>query len=166
MTMFTEENCNKVISILEDDESEGMEMMMVLLNSYQEKYKIKNTEIFEEYFRKDTKLIFQVLHSGLANEKMVQEMENEFDDSEVDQKEKKEFLEFVDNINFVLQKIDTVDLHDPDDEFSSNCTHAISFINKKNEDMKGLTESMKKLTLKLECLGNALKNINNDIKDD
>lgn len=166
MTMFTEENCNKVISILEDDESEGMEMMMVLLNSYQEKYKIKNTEIFEEYFRKDTKLIFQVLHSGLANEKMVQEMENEFDDSEVDQKEKKEFLEFVDNINFVLQKIDTVDLLDPDDDFTSNCTHAISFINKKNEDMKGLTESMKKLTLKLECLDNALKNINTDIKDD
>ena len=166
MIMFTEENCNKVISIIEDDESEGIEMIMVLFNSYQEKYKIKNKEIFEEYFRKDTKLIFQVLHSGLASEKMVQEMENEFDDSEVDQKEKKEFLEFVDNINFVLQKIDTVDLLDPDDDFTSNCTHAISFINKKNEDMKGLTESMKKLTLKLECLDNALKNINTDIKDD
>ena len=90
--------------------------------------------------------------------------ENEFDDDdEVDQKDKKEFLEFVDNINFVLQKIDTVDLLDPDDEFSNNCTNAISFINKKNEDMKGLTNSMKQLSFKLEGLNYALTNIKNDL---
>lgn len=160
---FTEENCNKVISIMENDESKGMEMMMNLMNSYQEKYKIKKEELFEKAFRKDTKLIFQVLHNVLGSEKMVQEMEKEFDDDELDQKDKKEFLEFVDNINFVLQKIDTVDLLDPDDEFSSNCTNAMSFLNKKNEDMKGLTESMKKLTLQLEGLGNALKKLPNDL---
>ena len=163
---FTEENCNKVISIMEIDECNGMEMMMDLLNSYQEKYKIKKEicqKAFNLSFRKDTKLIYQVIHIGLASEKMVEEMEKEFDDNEVDQKEKKEFLEFVDNINFVLQKIDTVDLLDPDDEFSSNCTNAMSFLNKKNEDMKGLTESMKKLTLQLEGLDNALKNLPNDL---
>ena len=74
MLMFTEENCNISISLMESDENKGMEMMMDLFNSYQEKYKIKNVELFEEYIRKDTKLIFQVLHSGLASEKMVQEM--------------------------------------------------------------------------------------------
>ena len=163
MLMFTEENCNKVITIMESDECKGMEMMMDLLNSYQEKYTIKNKERFEEYFRKDTKLIFQVIHSGLASEKIVQEMENEFDNDEIDKKDKKEFLEFVDNINFVLQKIDTIDLLDPDDEFSSNCGSAMSFLNKKNEDMKGLTESMKKLNFTLNGLENALKNLPNDL---
>ena len=160
---FTEANCKKVIDLMESDEGTGMKMMMDLLNSYQTKYKIKKEEIFDKNFRKDTKLIFEILRNGLASDKMIKEMDEEFTDSEIDKKEKKEYMNFTENINFVLQKIDTVDLLDPDDEFSSNCTNAISFINKKNEDMKGLTNSMKQLSFKLEGLDYALKNINNDL---
>jgi len=163
MIMFTEENCKMVIDLMDNDEQKGMEMMMDLLISYQTKYEIKKEEIFDKYFRQDTKLIFQVLHTGLASDKMIKELNEEFTDSEVDKKDKEEYMNFTENIKFVLQKIDMVDLRNPDDEFSSNCSQAISFVNKKNEDMKGLSDTMKKLSFALEGLENALTNLPNDL---
>tara|TARA_B110000467_G_C18118755_1_gene366656 strand:+ start:143 stop:625 length:483 start_codon:yes stop_codon:yes gene_type:complete len=158
---FTEANCNKVIDLMENDEGEGMEMMMDLLNSYRTKYKIKTEALLAKDFRKDTKLIFEILRNGLASDKMIKEMDEEFTDSEIDKKEKEEYMNFTENINFVVQKIDTVDLRNPDDEFSSNCTQAMSFINKKNEEMnefkdtmKEFNATMKKITVTIDSLGN------------
>ena len=157
---FTEANCKKVIDLMKNDDKNSMKMMMDLLNSYQTKYKIKKEEMFDKNFRKDTKLIFEILRNGLASDKMIKEMDEEFTDNEIDKKEWKEYMNFTENINFVVQKIDTVDLRNPDDEFSSNCTQAMLFIHKKNEDMKEfngtlkkLNDTMKKLTFTLDSLG-------------
>ena len=157
---FTEANCKKVIDLMKNDDKNSMKMMMDLLNSYQTKYKIKKEEMFDKNFRKDTKLIFEILRNGLASDKMIKEMDEEFTDNEIDKKEWKEYMNFTENINFVVQKIDTVHLRNPDDEFSSNCTQAMLFIHKKNEDMKEfngtlkkLNDTMKKLTFTLDSLG-------------
>jgi len=164
---MNEHNCKIVIDLFySDQEKEAMEMMMKLLDSYKQKYDIKDEELFEKDFRKDTKLIFHVLHNGLASEKMVKELEEEFDDSEADRKDKKEYMDFVDNIHFVLQKIDTVDLRNPDDEFTNHCSNAMSFLYQKQQDMVGLTNTMKELTFRLEKIEDAFKNTKIEINDD
>ena len=164
---MNEHNCQIVLELFEkDQELEAMEMLMNLLDSYKQKYDMKDEETFEKDFRNDTKLIFNVIHSGIANEKMVKELEEEFDDSEDDRKDKKEYMDFVDNIHFVLQKIDTVDLRNPDDEFTNHCSKAMSFLYQKQQDMVGLTNTMKELTFRLEKIGDAFKNTEIDINDD
>ncbi len=161
--LLTDENCKIAIHLIDSDERKGMVMMMNLLNLYQTKYEIKNEEICNKDFRKDTKLIFQLFRNCIASDNMIKEMFEEYDDSEVDKIEKEEYWQFTENIKFVLQQIDTVDLLNPDDEFTSNCNNAITFLTKKDEDMKGLTNTMKKLSFTLEGLGNALSNTSNDL---
>ena len=166
MTM-NEHNCQIVLELFEkDQELEAMEMLMKLLDSYKQKYDMKDEETFEKDFRNDTKLIFNVIHSGIANEKMVKELKEEFDDSEADRKDKKEYLEFVDNIHFVLQKIDTIDLRNPDEDFTYHCSKAMSFLHQKQEDAVGLKNTMKTLTFTLERIEDIFKNGKIDINDD
>jgi hypothetical protein len=158
---FTEANCKKVIDLMEKDEGTCVKMMMDLLNSYQTKYKIKKEEIFDKNFRKDTKLIFEILRNGLASDKLIKKIDEEFTDSEKDKKEKEEYMNFTENINFVLQKIDTLDLRNPDDDFSSNCTQAMSFINKKNEEMNEFKDTMKEFNATMKNVSLALSGLGN-----
>jgi len=149
-------NTCKVVNNLfnKGDEMDGMQMLHNLFILYQTKYEIKPTihEIeFETEFRNDTKVIFKTLHNCVASDECMKFMETEFDDNnEADQKDKKKFLNFIDNINFILQKIDTVDLHNPDEDFHTNCRNAMSYFNQKNTDMKELTNKMKILSKQVE----------------
>ena len=164
---MNEDNCKIVIDLFDrDQEKEAMEMMMKLLDSYKQKYDIKDEELFEKDFRKDTKLIFNVFHNGIASEKMVKELEEEFDDSETDRKDKKEYMDFVDSIHFVLQKIDSVDLRSPDDEFTNHCSNAMSFLYQKQQDHIGLIKTMKELRFRLEKIEDIFKNTKIEINDD
>jgi hypothetical protein len=151
---FTEDNCNAVKDLFDNDkEKDGMKMLMTLINSYQQKYDLNNKENIINDFRNDTKLIFNVFYNSIASEKMIKDLEEELDDRyEVDRKDKKEYMDFVGNINVVLQKIDTVDLLNPDTEYTTNCKNAMSYINQKQHDMIGLRETMSKLIKQLESV--------------
>jgi len=74
----------------------------------------------------------------------------------MDRKDKEEYVNFISNIDYILQHIDTADLLNPDDEFSSNCTNAMSFLQQKNADMASLNETMKKLGNTLDNLSTVL----------
>jgi len=157
---FTEQNCQLVIDTFEENEREGMKRVEELLSIYLKKYKNKDEEMIEKYFRNDTKQIFQVFKKTMANEELLKDLEDEFDENdEQDMKDKEEYCNFVSNIDYVLQLIDTVDLQNPDGEFTYCCNSAIEFLNKKNADMGSLNETMKKVGNTLDNLTNALYNI-------
>lgn len=137
MAAINEVDCREIISLLEADTREGMTRMADLLHTYQQKYAPQRDPIV---FRADTKLVFQVLKKGIA-----------------DQKDKAEFITFVANIDFVLEKIDTVDLKNPDQEFSDNCSNAMDYLNQKNKEMDGLTNSTQKVLSNLDVLMDTLK---------
>jgi hypothetical protein len=152
---FTEDNCNVVLGLFDNgDEMNGMAMLYNLLTSYHEKYKIipdVYETTFDIEFRNDTTLIFEVFYKSLTNDKVVKEMDDDFDENdEADQKDKTEFMNFVDNVAFVLQKIATVDLQKPNVEFSTNCGNAIAYLIQKQKDMIKLTNTMQKLSHTLE----------------
>jgi len=162
---FTEQNCQQVIDTFKENEREGMKMMQELLSIYQKKYENKNEEIFEKDFRNDTKLIFQVTQKTMANEELLKDLEDEFDENdERDMKDKIEYLNFISNIDYVLQLIDTVDLQNPDAEFTYSCNSAIKFLNQKNAEMDSLNETMNKLGNTLDNLTNTLHTIVNKVK--
>jgi len=155
---FTEDNCKAVMALFDNDDQEqaGMEMLMTLIHSYQQKYDMNNKENNINDFRNDTKLLFNVFHNGIASDKMIKDLEEEFDEKfEVDRKDKKEYMDFVGNIRVVIQKIDTVDLLNPDEEYTTNCENAMSYLNQKQQEMRGLTDTMKKLTHTLELVADA-----------
>jgi hypothetical protein len=157
---FTEQNCQLVIDTFEENEREGMKRVDNLLSMYLTKYKIKDKEMIEKYFRKDTKQIFQVIQKTMANEELLKGLEDEFDENdERDMKDKIEYLNFVSNIDYVLQLIDTVDLQNPDAEYTYSCNSAIEFLNQKKTDMDSLNETMNKLGNTLDNLTNTQYNV-------
>jgi len=150
------------------NEQESMDMIMKLLSSYEEKYnKIKYEKIVEEkqekIYRKDTKVIYQLLFNNIANDTIVKEISQEFDNSETDKRELKEYLDFVDNIKYILLDIDTVDLLNPGNEYLNKHNTVISYIHKKNTEMKELTNTMGELSVALENIRNSLAPITNTI---
>ena len=162
--VFNAESCRLVIDSFEnDDDINGMRMFSDVLNSYQQKYEIKDVDTFETDFRNDTKLIFQVFKGTFASDKMIEEFPKEFDNDEKSQNELKEYLKVVNNITFILEKIDTVDLLHPDDEFTYNCNNAISYFYKKMEEANGLNNSMKNWSHILESLIDIVPNMKDDI---
>lgn len=160
------ENYRNVINEYFDkgDQMNAMQMMQNLLILYQTKYEI-NPEIlensFETEFRNDTKLVFETIHKRFVNDECMKYIETEFDDNdETDQTDKQEFMNFIDNIVFVLQKVDTVDLVNPNEDFHTNCTNAMLYLNRKNKDMIELTNKMKILSKRVELISEAFTPIN------
>ena len=152
---FTEDNCKAVMACFDnDEEQDAMKMLMTLICSYKSSCDNKENNIND--FRNDTKLLFNVFHNGIASEKMIKDLEEEFDDKfEIDRIEKKEYMDFVGNIRFVIQKIDTVDLLNPDEEYTTNCEKTMLYLNQKQQEMIGLTNTMKTLTHTLELVADA-----------
>ena len=167
---FTEDYCNTLIKSFNNDENVGQDMFHQLLNSYLNKYdnKIKPFDEIQVGFRNDTKLLFNVIINTLANkEEMMAAFDDNFDENnEVDVKEKQDYITFCDNVNGVLEQIDTVDLLHPDEEFTYNCKNAISYFYKKMEEANGLNNTMKNLSHTLNSLIDILPNMMNDIKTD
>jgi hypothetical protein len=155
-----QEQCTNVMTLFEKNESEGMKMLFDVMNSYQKKYETKDEELFTQYFRKDTKYVFQVVQKKMANEDIFKEMENEFDENdETDRKDKEEYLNFISNIDYILQFIDTVDLKNPNDEFTYKCNSATEYLKQKNTDMASLNDEMKKMSNTLGNLSTLLDNL-------
>lgn len=155
-----QEQCTNVMTLFEKNESEGMKMLFDVMNSYQKKYETKDEELFTQHFRKDTKYVFQVVQEKLANEDLFKEMENEFDENdEMDRKDKEEYLNFISNIDYILLFIDTVDLKNPNDEFTYKCNSATEYLKQKNTDMASLNDEMKKMSNTLGNLSTLLDNL-------
>ena len=100
---------------------------------------------------------FQILQKNLDEKYVFIVSKNDF--------EKTEYFKFVDNIKYVLDQIDTVNLADPEHEFVIICNKSIAYINKKNQAMTQINDTMKTLNNTLQSLEKALDPLVSPIKE-
>lgn len=174
---FTKESYGKIINALEHhNEKESMDMTSQLLTTYENKYKYMDKHSLtiseEAQFRADTKMMFDVIHITFTNEDLISQVEDglDSDDDDDEQKakndlEKTEYFKFVDNIKYVLAQIDTVNLADPEHEFVNICNNSIAYMNKKNQDMNKLTDTMKRMNNTLQSLEEVVGYLVSPIKE-
>jgi len=159
-----EEFCNTIIQDFNNNDKAifGINMFHSLLDVYYDTYNNKQNltnDYLHTYFRNDTKLLFNVINNTFADK---EQMLGAFDDDEEDTiKEKEQYLTFCDNVQYVTEHIDTVHLTEPDEEFSSNCANAISYLNQKNNERNDLSNTFDSLKITLSNLTNTLYNLTN-----
>lgn len=159
-----EDFCNTIIKNFNNDEKTVLAVNMFdsLLDVYYDTYNNKQnltTDYLHTYFRKDTKLLFNVINNTFA---LKEEMLAAFDDDdEATLIEKENYLTFCDNVQYVTQHIDTVDLIHPDEDFAYNCSNAISYLNQKHNERNGLSNTLDSLKSTLSNLTNTLYNFTN-----
>ncbi len=125
---------------------------------------IKNRK--NDSFRDDTKVIFQCIQNTFANETNLRELEDDDSDDDDDYRddyddEIKKFKEFINNISFILNNIDTVDLIHPDNDFKLNCNNAIQYLKQKQESVENLNKTMKEMSSTLKDVEEMFKKIAN-----
>ena len=170
-----EEFCNNIIKNFNNNEKTFLAIKMfdslidVYYDTYNNKQNLTN-DYLHTYFRNDTKRLFNVITNTFANK---EEMLGAFDDDdEATLMEKEKYLTFCDNVQYVTEHIDTVHLTEPDEEFSSNCANAISYLNQKHNERNDLSSTFDTLKTTLKNLTNALYNLtntyitNNETNDD
>ena len=173
-----EENCNHVIELFDKknekyNENVGMTEMSKLLFTYKEKFenilKINDStnanldETHQKLFRLDTKLVFNVIKEVIANKTLLKEFEDDCKDNpdwdENDEKEKNEYINFIVDVQYLLDNIDTTNLNISDTEFKQRSNKAIKYLQEKNQGMielnntvSELGDHLKELSEKLETL--------------
>ena len=158
---FNKDNCEKLISLLSKDKEndENFDMFMDLLKSYLEMYNhLKEINVLPDTFKTDTKVMFELIKIVYCDEEIIKEISNE-DDSHFNKDEMNEYLEFVDNISYIYENIDTFDSNDS--VLSEKLKNVAIFFGKKQEDMKKLNEAMDNLGNTLDEVYKTLEKINN-----
>lgn len=158
---FNKENCEKLISLLskDKDNDENFDMFMDLLRSYLETYNhLKEVNVLPDTFKTDTKVMFELIKIVYCDEVIIKEISNE-DDSHFNKDEMNEYLEFVDNVSYICENIDTFNSNDS--VLSDKLKNVAIFFGKKQEDMKKLNEAMDNLGNTLDEVYKTLEKINN-----
>ena len=158
---FNKENCDKLIYLLnkDKDSDENFDMFMDLLKSYLEMYNhLKEINVLPDTFKTDTKVMFELIKIVYCDEEIIKEISNE-DDSHFNKDEMNEYLEFVDNVSYICENIDTFDSND--EILSEKLKNVAIFFGKKQEDMKKLNEAMDNLGNTLDEVYKTLEKINN-----
>lgn len=158
---FNKENCEKLISLLskDKDNDENFDMFMDLLRSYLEMYNhLKEVNVLPDTFKTDTKVMFELIKIVYCDEEIIKEISNE-DDSHFNKDEMNEYLEFVDNVSYICENIDTFNSNDS--VLSDKLKNVAIFFGKKQEDMKKLNDAMDNLGNTLDEVYKTLEKINN-----
>jgi len=158
---FNKENCDKLISLLSKDKEndKNFDMFMDLLKSYLEMYDhLKEINVLPDSFKTDTKVMFELIKIFYCDEEIIREISNK-DDSHFNEYEMHEYLEFVNNVNYVCENIDTFDSND--NIISEKLKNVTIFFSKKQEDMKKLNDAMANLGNTLDEVYKTLEKINN-----
>jgi hypothetical protein len=165
---FNEENYNKVIALLKKDKdnNDTYNLFMELLNAYLKKYtndsnKInENADIMSEFFFKDTKNMFIIIQMIYVDDDLIKDLGDETD-SDFNENEFKEYMVFVDDINYVCESIDTKNLNNKD--FFERINNVILFFEKKQQDIRKLNETMQKYGSSLNKLEECLSQLKNQL---
>ncbi len=163
-----EENCNKVIALLNKDKDNDntYNLFMELLNAYLKKYTNdsnninENADTMSEFFLKDTKNMFIIIQMIYADDDLIKDLGDETD-SDFNENEFKEYMVFVDDINYVCESIDTINLNNK--EFSKRINNVILFFEKKQEDIRKSNETMQKFGSGLNKLEECLSQFKNQL---
>ena len=151
-------NCDNILEICENNQEEAFDILFGVLETFIKKYKIEELEgskIFS--FRNDGKKLFSAIYKLFYCAEMFEDLENE--DSEEDLKELNEYKLFMNDIQYIIDNIESIDLKGETD-FSIKCNKCVEYINKKHDDLIKLNETMQQLNQSLEKLANSLTSIN------
>ena len=165
---FNEENCNKVIALLnkDKDNDDTYNLFMKLLNAYFKIYTNdsnninENADIMSDFFFKDTKNMFIIIQMIYVDDDLIKDLGDETD-SDFNENEFKEYMVFVDDINYVCESIDTKNLNNKD--FFERINNVILFFEKKKQDIRKLNETMQKYGSSLNKLEECLSQLKNQL---
>lgn len=165
MNNITSEECNEIINLFEVDEDRFMNEVQNMLVRYTNKYKNINLKDRESLFRKDTKNIFGLLNNTFGSTKIIDDMNNALKDDD-DQEEKEKYINFINNIKYIYEFIDNIDLLNPESDFTNKCSDVIEYLQKTQQDMNELSNTMMDMKNQMNELNTLLEAINVKNKTD
>ena len=154
---------NKSISIEEkyyetlkylNDEDKSFNMFFEVLKMFMGKHKIDKIDKNNLYgFRKDRKLVFLLMKKLFDYSGLNEDIENMNGKYSVDMiKPINEYKKFINNINYIIDNIETTDLLDEENNFSYICKNTICYLHEKNKEMNELNDSIKTINKSIDTL--------------
>ena len=133
---ITQEEYNRISKI--EDNDDAFEETLKLLEPYLEKYKefheTNNYEsIDKETFKKETKIIFGLLHYVFSTV--------DIDESD-EEDDKEKFDTLTKHTRYVYTKIDDINFDDLSPEFSESLSYIVNYFEESNKNMKAINESL------------------------
>lgn len=152
---ITQKDYDRISKI--EDNDDAFEETVKLLDPYLEKYKMyyksNNLDnLDKETFKKETKIIFGLLHYVFST------VEIDESDEEED-KSKFEMLSY--HTRYVYSKIDEVDMDNPDEELQTSLLYIVNYFEQSAKDMEELNNT---LSSGCDMLENFVSDINTNIK--
>tara|TARA_B110000305_G_C19465899_1_gene658017 strand:+ start:9017 stop:9499 length:483 start_codon:yes stop_codon:yes gene_type:complete len=135
--------------------------IMCGLNDFSKKYNnLKN--INKDDFKKDCMCAFTNIHK-LFSPDIIGDLDNEIDNANNDDKhdlilERNDYVDMINNIDYVLNNISSLNLETPNTEFIDKCNLIIKYHTNNIENMNEVRKSMNELTKKLTALTETLNN--------
>ena len=133
---ITQKDYDRILKI--EDNDDAFEETVKLLDPYLEKYKVyynsNNLEdIDKDTFKKETKIIFGLLHYVFST------IEIDESDEEED-KSKFEMLSY--HTRYVYTKIDEVDMDNPNKEFKKSLLYIVNYFEQSAKDMEEINKTL------------------------
>jgi hypothetical protein len=135
-----------------DQINDAVDLFYVLLNIYLNTYKF-NKNIILENFRNDSKIVFELMYKLFVSDEVKREIESDLlkePDNETLISEYNEYIEFIDNINYIKANVQNITIDGDDNILSNRCKSCILFLKKKESDMNELNKSISNLNNSLK----------------
>ena len=128
--LFNASSCAFVMYLFNRDDDRSLDKMMELVEAFQMKYNCRGDNHLASDKRKDTKLLFNVLEKGIANDEVLREIEEDMKEGIEDTyaQDRVAYKKFIMNVREVLKNIDYVNIHQPDDAFQSSYNYCFYFL--------------------------------------
>lgn len=155
--------CDEILITNKTDENKAFNMMLSLLDTFLQTFNINDIDnININIFRIQGKQLFSVIYKLFNHPDIITEFENDIDNkNENNMKEYNGYLTFMNNIKYIVDNIEYVDLHkETETDFSKKCNECVKYLYKMQKDMEETTKELERLNQSLEKLSNTLTSIN------
>lgn len=158
MTLLNEEIYIKILSDCKNDTDMLFNEMIKVLPIYLDKYPLDKevSSFFGTEFKEETKILFKILYKTISDKMKKYYM------SVKDNDEKKEFIEYLKSIEYVIDNIQLSDLKNPDNELLEAFINVYLFFKENSDNKKNnnniVDESEKKHLKRIEQVNIQLKN--------
>lgn len=145
----------------QENENDSLDELFNMLEIYIDEYSNKVC-LNEDKFRHDTKLLFKIVQRMFCDGTLKKEMEEELKErsSEISVREYEDYITFSDNIQYISNNIDTVDINNK--YFSDKCNECVDYLKQKNEDLNSLNETIRSLNYTLQNTATHLMALSDD----
>jgi hypothetical protein len=169
---ITQEYCDDILSKIDTDDFDNLFNEFLKNISTHFSHLIDKPEFIFVSEIKQIKLMYYVLLNTYGCDQMLKELES----PDIEEEEKKEMKEFIDNLQYIYNNVDRNinNLQDDDiltadkvfdEEINKKSREVADFIKKMIQDEIELKNTMKQMNEKLELLSQSLKSLNGNFND-